>query len=92
MIGTCEIADCNRPAVATVPPLGAMCGTHYQRHRRGRPLEPPIRSPRELCRLWVRAERALLDRAQARAAVEGIPLAEGIRRAIAAWVSATRPR
>ena len=77
----CRIGDCARPSK-----IMGLCGAHYQRHIRGRPLEPPIRPTGGTVRYHVRPSRELLEAVQARAAALGITTAEAIRRALAAWI------
>lgn len=82
MSKTCTIGDCARPAVARIqigPHRASACATHYQRHRRGRPLEPPLR-PTGLERVTVRLRPHVI--AALRRIYPGIDLAAAVREAV----------
>ena len=77
----CTIGDCTRPSVAAVdlgPHRAPLCATHYARHRRGRPLDPPIQR-RGLVPMQVNMPRPLLARLRAQARALGWTLSEYVR-------------
>ncbi len=81
MPSSCTAPACDRAAVAR-----GLCATHYGRHRRGRPLDPPILSPGDGEQLAIRCRRPLLERLRARASASGLTLSQAVRAAIEAWL------
>ena len=73
MPSSCTAPACDRAAVAR-----GLCATHYARHRRGRPLDPPIQR-RGLVPMQVNMPRPLLARLRAQARALGWTLSEYVR-------------
>ena len=74
-------AHCPRPAVAH-----GLCGTHYQRRRRGRPLERPVQQ-RCGAEIHIDLPESLAARTRSRARELGLTVSECVRAALAAWLA-----
>ncbi len=82
MTTTCTAPACDRGAIAR-----GLCQAHYQRQRRGRSLDEPIRPPGDGQQIVVRCRRGLVERLRTRADAAGLSLSATVRLALEMWLT-----
>jgi hypothetical protein len=79
----CSVDECGKPARAA-----GLCPTHYQRQRRGKALEAPLRGEvAPLAPVSFRASAAVLEALEAEASARQLEKSDVIREVLEGWAA-----